>query len=182
MAALLALLSSSSTDDRQRETARAAVAGILVGHRLRGCVCVLRVANTGGYMSEEIEKPRRPTLRLHEDGGQPNEFDFNSFTGVQRAFVKIAESQTRIAEKQDQKSIVSTVTLIVTICGFIGGLGATVAAFSQMGIFSMQSGWMFEGKEEAKVEHAKIHERIDAMNTKLDDLPKRVAEEMRRKR
>lgn len=124
---------------------------------------------------------RRPTGRLH-DANEVVASDWDTPTGMKRFVVKLAETQSDIVKKQSRRSAISMATLVITVCGFVGGLGATVAAFNQLGIFSMQSGWMFEGKAEAKEEHQKIHDRIDAMNTKLDDLPAKVAAEMRRKR
>ena len=140
------------------------------------------------------EQDGRPTLRLRAESD--TDASPEDFVGVitnhkiRRALEIQAEQQAVIKEQQEalrekgkKSEMFSLMTLVITVCGFLGGLGATITWFSQAGIWNPKSGFGFESKEDAKAEHQAIRqefkEAITPIDTKLDLLLQRSAPKRR---
>jgi hypothetical protein len=119
-------------------------------------------------MSEGV---RRPTVEVPDQA-------WNDVTSRTMAIRELREATEKLHAKQEQQDKRGLVQTVLMVCGAVAAIGAAIAAFSQIGLFSMKSGWLFEDKETAKTEHRRLDERIDRLGDKIDDLPKRLADEL----
>ena len=128
-------------------------------------------------MSEE-SPPRRPTLRLHDESSESGNYDFNTITGAQKVVKEISQELRR---EMRRKSKNGRVAMIAAVFG-LGGASATGVYLSDLMSWFAENRLNLESKQEAKEAHDHLNARIDEIGAKLDDLPAKVAAEVRRKK
>lgn len=140
---------------------------------------------------------RRPTWEMDEPApiaAEPGDWG-NNLTG--RTKTKLEEMHRRMQEvdesmRRDNDDVQRIVNRLARRSGYqtaavgggaVGIVAAILAAMQYLGVFSPETGWLFESKKEAAAEHQAIRQEISELKETIPDATaKRVLEGLKRGR
>lgn len=111
----------------------------------------------------------RPT---HDEEADPGDF----INGKTPHTLRIERLEERI-HRRHRRVVGGVWALIASVAAAIAGAAITL---DQLGIFSAQHGWAWVSKTDAKAESERVDQRFDDLEKKIDDLPAKLTETMRR--
>lgn len=126
-------------------------------------------------MSETVTQP----IRMPD----PDDSDPSDFRADTTRTRRLGEHEIKLLElvKRSRKQGLAQLSMSL---GLVVTFGGVLAAFNQIGACSPKGGWAFEDKTEAAAVHQKLDNRIDELGDrlgeKIDNLPARLAEAMKR--